>query len=330
MALELMRKSFTKNAYRVTKERKKTALRVRVPGGEIDVEMLLKVSEIAQKYGNGKVHITTRQGFEIKGLNITDIDAINLEIQPLIDGMEINQPNGTGNGYPAAGTRNITACIGNSVCPKAQYHTTEFARKIEKDVFPSDYHFKIALTGCPNDCIKARMHDFGIIGMTYPQYEADRCVSCGACVKKCKGLSTGALVAENYKVIRDHEKCIGCGECVLNCPTAAWTRDENKYYRLAIMGRTGKKNPRLGEDWILWGDEKSIRKIIKNTYEYVGEYIDKSLAKEHIGYIVDRTGFHEFRKWALKDVELNTLASIRNMVYWDGITYPGAEDDLGK
>ena len=31
----------------------------------------------------------------------------------------------------------------------------------------------------------------------------------------------------------------------LNCPTSAWTRDDKKYYRLAIMGRTGKKNPRL-------------------------------------------------------------------------------------
>ncbi|MGL5125071.1 MAG: sulfite reductase subunit C, partial [Fusobacteriaceae bacterium] len=223
MALELTRKSFTKNAYRITKERNKTALRVRVPGGEITAELLLKVSEIAGKYGNGKVHITTRQGFEIKGLNIKDIDAINKEIQPLIDGFGINQPNGSGNGYAAAGTRNITACIGNSVCPKAQYNTTEFAKKIEKEVFPSDFHFKIAFSGCPNDCIKSRMHDFGITGMTLPKYETYRCVSCGACVKKCKGLSTGALSAENYKVVRDHEKCIGCGECVINCPSAAWT-----------------------------------------------------------------------------------------------------------
>ena len=32
---------------------------------------------------------------------------------------------------------------------------------------------------------------------------------------------------------------------------------------LAIMGRTGKKNPRLGEDFIIWADEDSIVKIIK-------------------------------------------------------------------
>ena len=93
------------------------------------------------------------------------------------------------------------------------------------------------------------------------------------------------------------EKCIGCGECVLNCPTRAWTRSKEKYYRLTLLGRTGKKNPRLGEDFIKWVDADSIVKIILNTYQYVAHYIDKDApgGKEHIGYIVDRTGFEEFK-----------------------------------
>ena len=89
------------------------------------------------------------------------------------------------------------------------------------------------------------------------------------------------------------------------------------------MGRTGKKNPRLAEDWIIWCDEASIIKIIKNTYEYVDKYIDKSLPKEHIGYIVDRTGFFEFKKWVLKDVVLPEFAEVKENVYWGGIKYPG-------
>ena len=89
------------------------------------------------------------------------------------------------------------------------------------------------------------------------------------------------------------------------------------------MGRTGKQNPRLAEDWLFWADEESIIKIIKNTYEYVDKYIDRSLPKEHIGYIVDRTGFEEFKKWALKDVNLPEEAVIVNNVYWKGIKYQG-------
>ena len=151
----------------------------------------------------------------------------------------------------------------------------------------------------------------------------DRCVNCQACVKKCKRLSTGALSVENNKIVRDAQKCIGCGECVLNCPTGAWARDEKKYYRLAIMGRSGKKNPRLAEDWILWVDEESIIKIIVNTYKFAKEYIAKDApgGKEHIGYIVDRTGFMEYKKYVLEGVTLNKEAIIKNNVYWSGIHY---------
>lgn len=320
MIRDLNTKKVMKNAYRITKNKYETALRVRIPGGCVDPESLMIVSKIASEYGNGQIHMTTRQGFEILGIKMECMEEVNKLVQPIIDKMNINQEE-KGKGYPSAGTRNISACIGNKVCPKAQYNTTEFAKKIEDAVFPNDLHVKVALTGCPNDCIKARSHDFGIIGMTLPKYDKDRCVSCGACVKKCKNLSTGALHAENYRVIRDHSKCIGCGECVLNCPTNAWTRDSKKYYRLAIMGRSGKKNPRLAEDFLVWADEENIIKIILNTYKYVEHYIDRSLPKEHIGYIVDRTGFMEFKKWALEGVNFEDITIVNQNVYWSGIKY---------
>lgn len=322
MIRDLNIKKVMKNAFRITKTKYKTALRVRVPGGLIDPECLMLVSEISSKYGDGKIHITTRQGFEILGIDMEDMPAVNEMAQPLIDKLNINQDE-KGKGYPAAGTRNVSACIGNKVCPKAQYNTTEFTRRIEKAIFPNDLHFKVALTGCPNDCIKARMHDFGIIGTCLPEYEMDRCVACNACVKKCKKISVEALRMENNKIIRDENKCIGCGECVINCPMSAWTRSPKKYYKLMIMGRTGKKNPRLAEDWLRWVDEDSIVKIIENTYQYVKEYIAKDApnGKEHIGYIVDRTGFQEFRKWALKDVNLPKETVERQNIYWSGPKY---------
>ncbi|NFG41361.1 sulfite reductase subunit C [Clostridium botulinum] len=320
--MDLNTKKIKKNAFRVTKVRGLTASRVRVPGGYLQADLLGKIQEISQMYGNGSVHITTRQGFEIPGIKYEDIDKVNELLQPIIESLGINQEI-PGKGYTAAGTRSVSACIGNNVCPFANYNTTNFAKRIEKAIFPNDLHFKVALTGCPNDCIKARMHDFGIIGMTEPQYDKDRCVSCGACVRACKKKSVDALKAVNYKVVRNEEKCIGCGECVINCPTGAWTRSKEKYYKLVIMGRSGKRNPRLAEDFLIWADEQSIIKIILNTYKFVDTYIDKSApgGKEHIGYIIDRLGFEEYKKWALEGIEFPEKTIVKQCVYWNGVHF---------
>jgi len=320
--MDVNTKKLKKNAFRVTKERGLTASRVRVPGGHLDAKYLSMIQEIAETYGDGSVHMTVRQGFEIPGIRYEDMDKVNELLQPIIEGLKINQPE-PGKGYSSSGTRNISACVGNKVCPYACYDTSEFAFKIEKAIFPDDLHVKVALTGCPNDCAKVRMHDFGIIGMTEPQYRAERCVSCGACEKACKRKSVGALSMVNYRIQHNHEKCIGCGECVIQCPTRAWVRSDKKYYRLTLLGRTGKKNPRLGEDFIKWADEESILKIITNTYDYVREYIDLSApgGKEHIGYIVDRTGFEEFKKWALRGVVLPEIAEVSERIYWGGVKY---------
>ena len=322
MSLDINTKKLKKNAFRVSKERGIGASRIRVPGGYLNAEVLGMVQEIAQTYGNGFVHLTTRQGFEIEGIRLEDMDEINKKLQPIIETVGINQEE-ENKGYPASGTRNITACIGNNVCPFANYNTAELARKIEKAVYPHDLHFKIGLTGCSNDCGKARMHDFGIIGMTMPQYDPNRCVNCQACIKGCKSLSVDALRSENYKIVRDTEKCVGCGVCITKCPTRALTRSEKKYYKLTIMGRTGKKNPRLGEDFLVWADAENIIKIIKNTYAFVDKYIspDAPARKEHIGYIIDRVGFEEYKKWALEGVELMPETIMKHNVYWGGIHF---------
>ncbi|RKD32954.1 sulfite reductase subunit C [Thermohalobacter berrensis] len=324
MGLDLNTKKVKKNAYRITKERGKTALRIRVPGGHLEAKYLPIIKEIAEEYGNGTIHITIRQGFEIPGIPFEKMEEINRKIRPIIEGLEldygvkIDDPEG---GYPAAGTRNVSACIGNKVCRYANYETTELARKIEKAIYPNHYHVKIALTGCPNDCIKAHMQDFGIVGMADTQYDSYRCIGCEACVKNCKKRATGALTFKNGKVKKDERRCIGCGECVLKCPTGAWTRNPKKFYKLLIMGRTGKKNPRLAKPFLEWVDEDTIIKVIKNTYEYIDKYIDRSLPKEHVGYIVDRTGFNVFKEYALKDVELGPKAKVAEYIDFRGYKY---------
>lgn len=318
--MSVNRKKITKNAYRITKTRGKTALRIRVPGGHLEASFFPLIQSIAEEYGDGSVHLTTRQGFEIPFIDFEKIPEINIKIRPLIESLGLNIEL-TDYGYPAAGTRNISACIGGRVCPYANDDTTRLSQIIEKACYPHDFHFKIAITGCPNDCIKAHMQDFGIICTTEPQYDVSRCISCEACVKNCKKKVTGALTIKDFNIEKDTDKCIGCGECILQCPTGAWTRSPTKYYRMVIMGRTGKKNPRLAMPFIKWSTEDVIINVIKNTYTFVERYIDKTLPKEHIGYIVDRVGYQTFKSEVLKDVILNKEIQIAQNIQWNGYYY---------
>ena len=90
--MDVNTKKIKKNAFRVTKERGLTASRVRVPGGHLDAGYLSMIQDIAQRYGNGSVHMTVRQGFEIPGIRYEDMDKVNELLQPIIEGIGINQP----------------------------------------------------------------------------------------------------------------------------------------------------------------------------------------------------------------------------------------------
>lgn len=315
-------KQLKKNAYRYSKVRGKTASRVRCPGGEIDVESLQRVVDIAKKYGQGMVNLTNRQGFEIPGISLEDVDEVNKALQQIIENSGVNQEEYEG-GYPASGTRNVVACPGKKLCPFGCYDTKAFAQEIDKAIFPNDHHVKIAFTGCSNDCAHVRLNDFGIMGQTEPQYNRDRCVGCEQCVKYCKKRSVGALKVVNGKIERDTNKCIGCGVCINYCPTRAWTRSKEEYFRVVLLGRTGKKNPRLAEDFMKWADHDTVKKIIVNVYDYLDKYLDRDAveSKEHIGYIVDRTGFEEFLKYIMRDVTPNPKCEIQGRLYWGGKRY---------
>ncbi|MFR3031234.1 MAG: sulfite reductase subunit C, partial [Blautia sp.] len=89
--MDINTKKLKKNAFRVSKVRGMTASRVRVPGGLCNAEVLKSVAEIAEKYGNGTVHITTRQGFEIEGIHMEDMEGVNEMLQPIIANLGTNQ-----------------------------------------------------------------------------------------------------------------------------------------------------------------------------------------------------------------------------------------------
>jgi len=304
---------FIKSGYRITKDRNLTVARIRIPGGDLQARFLPKIIEVAQKYGRGVMHLSSRQGIEIPFLDINKINEIKKELAKTIytienfAGAELKEPEG---GYKTVGSRNISACIGDSVCRFANFDTTALAKELEARFFENDYHLKLAIAGCPNDCAKVWVQDIGIIGTTLPEHNEERCIGCETCAKRCRTFCHGSIEMKGRLPMRDPKTCTYCGECVLVCPTMAWARKKTMY-RLIIGGRTGKKEVRLARPFIDFIYEKdAIFKVIENTFKFIDRFIDRTLKKEHLGYIIEREGFAKYKEEVLKDVVLNKEAVV--------------------
>lgn len=311
--MDINTRTFIKSGYRITKDKNLTAARIRIPGGDLQVKFLPLIKEIAERYGRGTIHLSSRQSVEIPYLDIRRIDEIKRKLArtlyeiELLSGAVLEEPE---KGYKAVGSRNISACIGNRVCRFANGDTTALAKELEARFFENDYHLKIGISGCPNDCTKVWVQDIGVICITEPQHNKERCIGCEACAKRCMTFCHGAIRIKARLPERDAKECSYCGECVLTCPALAWTRKRNMF-RMVIGGRTGKKEVRLARVFIDFLSEKEgIFKIIENTFGFIDRHIDRSLKKEHLGYIIDREGFPKYQQAVLKNVVLNKEALV--------------------
>jgi anaerobic sulfite reductase subunit C len=318
-------KKIRNNCYRQSKEQGEFMLQLRVPGAVMESKWLDLVRHVCETWGNGSFHIGLRQTLNIPCIKSENIPAVNAYIKPFLDeiectlcGVEMN----TDNGYPYIAPRNIMACIGGIHCIKGNINTQEIAHKMEKIIYPNPYHIKISVAGCPNDCAKAHFQDFGVIGCTKPVYDIDRCIGCGACVRKCSQAATRVLkLNDKHKVEKDICCCVGCGECVVACPTGAWHRPDKQFYKIMVGGRTGKQYPRMGKMFANWLTEDCVLAILKNWPAFSDWVLGGKPVYIHGGHLIDRAGYQKFKDFMLQGVTLNKEAMIAENMNWAETEY---------
>jgi dissimilatory sulfite reductase (desulfoviridin) alpha/beta subunit len=140
-------------------EQDKFSLRLCSSGGMADTALLRKAVEIADKYGGGRLHFTTRQQIEIPYIAAKNVDAV----QKLVSEAGIR----TFTGGPRM--RTVVACVGAAICKFGQIETSEFAREIQAKHFGRELpaKMKIAITGCKNNCAKVEANDIGVRGVKH-------------------------------------------------------------------------------------------------------------------------------------------------------------------
>ncbi len=263
-----------KGGFMRQKQKNTFSLRLQVVGGQVTVEQLKTISEVADKYGDGYVHLTSRQSIEIPFVKLDDVEVVKEELakgdcRPGVCGPRV---------------RTITACQGNAVCPSGNIDTQALAEKLNDRYFGRElpHKFKFGVTGCQNNCLKAEENDVGIKGALDVKWVKDDCINCGVCIKACR---TGALKFEGDDIVLDESKCNNCGRCVKSCPTNAWL-GESAY--LLSFGGTFGNNIEKGYEFLpLIKSEEQLFKITDAAIDFFDENAKPS---ERFRKTIERVG----------------------------------------
>ena len=73
-----------KGGFMRQKQKNNFSLRIRVVGGHLDAKQLAKVAEVSEKYGEGYVHLTSRQGVEIPFIKLDQIDEVKAALAEVL------------------------------------------------------------------------------------------------------------------------------------------------------------------------------------------------------------------------------------------------------
>lgn len=267
-----------KGGFMRQKQKNNFSLRLAVVGGTLTAENLKKIAEVAEKYGDGHVHLTSRQGVEIPFIKLADIDAVK---DSLAEG-------GCRPGVCGPRVRTVTACQGSEICPSGNIDTYDIAKKLDERYFGRElpHKFKFGVTGCRNNCLKAEENDVGIKGGVEVKWKQDACINCGLCAKVCR---ESAISIADGVVTVDYDKCNYCGRCVKSCPTDAW--DATPAYLVSFGGTFGNT---ISEGEYPLPPLTSEEQLFRVTDAAIGFFADYGNPSERFKFTIERVGKDKF------------------------------------
>ena len=275
-----------KGGFMRQKQKNNFSLRLRVVGGNVTAEQLAKIAEVSEKYGDGHVHLTSRQSIEIPFIKLEQIDEVK---NALADG-------GVQPGVCGPRVRTITACQGSAICPSGCIDTYELAKELDERYYARElpHKFKFGITGCQNNCLKAEENDLGIKGGLKVSWKEQDCIHCGVCEKVCRAQ---AITVNDGMITVDEGKCNFCGRCVKSCPTDAW--DFVSGYIVSFGGLFGNSIAK-GEPIVPFiEDHDALMRVCDAAIEFFAENAKPS---ERFRFTLDRVGHDKFREVILNAV----------------------------
>ncbi len=256
-------------------------VRVITRNGKLTSEEQVKVAEAAEKFGSGEVTMTTRLTLEIQGVNYDNLDAL----------FDFLAEAGLKTGGTGSKVRPVVSCKGTT-CQYGLIDTFALSEKLH-ELYYIGYHdvslphkFKIAVGGCPNNCVKPNLNDLGIIGQRRPEIDLAKCRGCKTCqVQNVCPIKIAEL--EDGKIRIAPDKCNHCGRCIGKCPFGAVTESLTGY-KVYIGGRWGKKVAEGRALDRLFATEEEVIDVVERAILF---FRDEGQSGERFADTIARLGF---------------------------------------
>ncbi len=273
--------------------------RVITRNGKITAKECAVVAEAAQRFGSGEVTLTTRLTMEIQGVPFENIEPLREFLR---------QEAGLETGGTGAKVRPVVSCKGTT-CQYGLIDTYALSQEIHRRFYEGyqdvklPHKFKIAVGGCPNNCVKPDLNDVGIVGQRVPAIRSEQCRGCKLCATECP---IHVISMVDNKAVIDASQCNHCGRCIKKCPFQA-IEEQSAGYKVYLGGRWGKRTA-MGQPL----------DTIVTSQEQVLELIEKCLLlfraygqpKERFADTVARLGFQQVQDMLLSDELLHRKEEI--------------------
>ncbi len=265
--------------------------RVITRNGKITAEEARAIGEAAEMFGSGEVTMTSRLTMEIQGVPFENIEPLRAYL--LQAGLETG---GTG-----SKVRPVVSCKGTT-CQYGLIDTFSLSEEIHERFFHGyadvklPHKFKIAVGGCPNNCVKPDLNDLGIIGQRVPQLNPEKCRGCKVCqVESNCPIKVAAL--KEGKLVIDENACNHCGRCMGKCPFGV-IEDYVNGYRIYIGGRWGKKVAQGRYLDKIFTDKEEVLSVVEKA---ILLFREQGITGERFADTVARIGFEQVQEQLLAD-----------------------------
>lgn len=260
-------------------------VRVITRNGRITTDEVRAIAEAADRFGSGKVAMTSRLTIEIQGVPYDSIQSL----------MDFLAEHGMETGGTGPKVRPVVSCKGTT-CQYGLIDTFSLSEKIHQRFYVG-YHnvglphkFKIAVGGCPNNCVKPELNDLSVIGQRYPTVDLEKCKGCKKCQVEANCPIKVAKVVDG-KVVIDPNACNHCGRCKDKCLFDAISYTDG--YKVSIGGRWGKKTAAAQPLNYVFTTEDEVLDMVEKVICF---FRDEGISGERFADTIHRLGFDYVEK----------------------------------